>query len=91
MTSIVAKPTVQTKDQKYYQKHKNKILEKLNAYVKCECGQYTTQSNIYNHLKSKRHANLMKKNHNYAYCEECKTFVKNITIHKYTKKHNKNK
>ena len=77
----------QSKDQRYYLKHKEKILSKLNTYIKCECGQWTTKSNIYNHIKSKRHTELLKKNKKYNYCECCKTFVKNISFHKKSKKH----
>ena len=77
----------QTKDQRYYLKHREKILKKLNNYLKCDCGQWTTKSNIYNHIKSKRHTELLKKNKKYHYCESCKTFIKNKSIHKKSKKH----
>lgn len=80
----------QTKDQKYYQKHRDRLLEKLNSNVKCECGQWTTKGNLYNHIKSKRHFELLKKNDKYKYCDKCKTFIKNYSLHKQSKKHQKN-
>jgi hypothetical protein len=66
---------VSTKDQRYYLKHRNKLLEKMNSYVQCECGQWTTKSNIYNHLKSKRHFELIKDNTKFHYCNDCKSYV----------------
>ena len=82
-----------TKDQIYYSKHRQQILDNLNTLIRCECGCWTTKSNIYNHKKSNRHINLMVKDDNkskYHKCEDCNSYVQNMPIHIRTKKHLKN-
>lgn len=79
-----------TKDKRYYLKHRLKLLANLNKPVQCACGQTTTKSNFYNHLKSKRHNDLMFDKKQYQYCEICKTYFKNLNIHLQTKKHKNN-
>ena len=69
-----------SKDQRYYKKHRDKLLAKLKTKIKCECGQLTTISNIYNHKKSKRHTELLKNNKKYQYCNDCNNYVKNVAI-----------
>ena len=79
-----------TKDERYYQKYRDKLLAKMRQHIKCDtCKCYTTKSNYYNHIKSKRHLNLLKTNSNYKYCKTCKIYIKGYKRHCETNKHQK--
>ena len=44
-----------TREQRYYKKNKEKVLERSKELVKCECGKEVKRNSIYKHYNSKKH------------------------------------
>jgi len=53
---------VKKKEKIYREKNKQKIYEKLNKKIQCECGVVTSLRNISTHRKSKKHLKFIEQN-----------------------------
>lgn len=82
--------TTINKDKRYYLKHKKSVLQKMKQKILCECGLFTSKGNFYNHLRSKRHNDLLKNKHQFVKCDTCNTWIKHMHIHINTKLHKQN-